>query len=136
MLVPLTDIPTTTSNCTISRHATLVIVPDGFTCVQATLAAARDECETAWADPAQALQTNTVVVDGKARHPKRSRVSGEFTFPTGSVLDEPGRSAVYYAITDAVTLHDLQPGVHTVFVSYRYADGLNGSTTFTLTVTR
>jgi hypothetical protein len=43
---------------------------------------------------------------------------------------------MYYAITDAVTLHDLQPGVHTVFVSYRYADGLQGATTFTLTVTR
>ena len=136
MLVPLTDIPTTTSNCTISRRATLVIVPDGFTCVQPTLEAARDECETAWADPAQALQMNSVVVDGKARHPKRSRVSGDFTFPAGSLLDEPGRSAVYYAITDAVTLHDLRPGVHTVFVSYRYADGLNGATTFTLTVTR
>lgn len=141
MLVPFTETPVTESACTIDRHATLVIVPDGFTCfgdaaAGATAADVRDECETAWADPAQALVTHQVVVDGRTRRTKQYRTSGEFTFPTGALLDTPGKHGPYYAITDAVILHDLEPGTHTIFVSYRYADGLNGATMFTLTVTK
>jgi hypothetical protein len=141
MLVPLTDPSTPTSSCTIDRHATLVIVADGSTCfgdVAAgdTLADARDFCESAWADPATALVEHHVVVDGKVRRTKQYRSSGDFTFPANALFADAGTQGVYYGITDAVILDGLRPGTHTIFVSYRFADGLSGATTFTLTVTK
>jgi hypothetical protein len=141
IVVPLTDPAPPTSTCTIDRHATLVVVPDGATCfgdVAAgdTLADTRTFCEADWADPSKAVVEHHVVVDGKARRTKQYRTSGEFTFPAGALFADAGTLGVYYGITDAVVLDDLSPGRHTIFVSYRYADGLNGATTFTVTVTR
>jgi hypothetical protein len=99
------------------------------------LKAARDECEAGWADPALALQEASVTIDGKAKALTTYRVSGRFTFPDGAVLDAPGVNTTYYGITSAVLLRGLKSGVHEVSVSFSYADGFAGATTFALTVT-
>ncbi len=136
MLVPLTDPPSTESACSASHDAPIVITAAGFTCWQPTLQAARNECETGWADPAQVVVEASVTVDGRAQHLKEYRVSGRFTFPDGAILDVPGTKTVYYGISSSVIMHGLRPGVHEIAVSFSYADGFEGSTTFALTVTR
>ena len=135
MSVPLTDPPSTASACTVSDDARIVIVAAGFTCWQPTLRGARDECEAGWSDPATVLQEASVTIDGKAKKLTTSRVSGRFTFPDGAILDAPGLKTPYYGITSAVILRKLKPGVHEVSISFLYADGFAGATTFELTVT-
>ena len=135
MLVPLTDPPSTGSACAVSDDARIVIVAAGATCWQPTLKAARDECEAGWADPALVLQEASVTIDGKAKKLTTARVSGRFTFPDGAILDAPGLTTAYYGITSAVILRGLKSGVHEVSVSFSYADGFAGATTFALTVT-
>ena len=135
MLVPLTDPPSTESACSVSDDARIVIVAAGFTCWQPTLKAARDECEAGWADPALVLQEASVTIDGKAKQLTTYRVFGRFTFPDGAILDAPGLKTAYYGITSAVILRGLKSGVHEVSVSFSYADGFAGATTFALTVT-
>jgi hypothetical protein len=136
MVVPSTDPATTESACSVAKGARIVITAAGFTCWQPTLAGARDECETGWADPAQILQQASVTVDGKAKDLTLYRVSGRFTFPEGAILDVPGTDTVFYGITDAVIVHGLKPGVHQISVSFSFADGFEGATTFALTVTK
>jgi hypothetical protein len=136
MLVPITDPPTAESACSVSKGAPIVITAAGFTCWQPTLEAARDECEAGWADPALALQQASVTIDGKEKKLSLSRVSGRFTFPDGAVLDVPGTETVYYGIASAAIVHGLNPGVHQVSVSFLYADGFEGATTFALTVVK
>jgi len=136
MVVPSTDPPSATSACTVSKDARIVITAAALTCWQPTRKAARDECEAAWADPALALQQASVTIDGKAQKLSLDRVSDRFTFPDGAILDLPGTKTVYYGITSAVIVHGLKRGVHEVGVSFLYADGFEGSTTFTLTVTK
>jgi hypothetical protein len=136
MLVPLTDPPTTESQCSVSKGARVVIAAAGFTCWQPTLKAARDECEAGWADPASALQQASVTIDGYEKKLSLTRVSGRFTFPDGAVLDVAGTETVYYGITSAAIVHGLNPGVHQISVSFSYADGFEGATTFALTVVK
>lgn len=135
MSVPLTDPASTVSACSVSEDARIVIAAAAFTCWQPTLKAARDECEAGWADPALVLQDASVTIDGKAKRLTTYRVSGRFTFPDGAVLDAPGLNTAYYGIASAVILRGLKSGVHEVSVSFSYADGFAGSTTFALTVT-
>ena len=63
-------------------------------------------------------------------------MSGTFTFPEGAVFDEPGLSVSYYGISQALILRGLKPGPHEISVSFLYADGFAGATTFHLTVER
>ena len=136
MLVPSTDPPTSESACSVSDDAPIVITAAGITCWLPTLTAARDECETAWADPTTVLQQASVTIDGKAKKLSLSRVSGDFTFPDGAVFDVPGTETEYYGIASAVIVHGLNPGVHQVSVAFLYADGFQGATTFALTVVK
>jgi hypothetical protein len=136
MGVPLTDPPSAEAACTVAKGARIVINAAGTTCWQPTLAAARDECEAIWADPALVLQQASVSIDGKAQKLSLDRVSGSFTFPEGAILDVAGLETVYYGITSATIVHGLNPGVHQVSVSFSYADGFEGATTFALTVTK
>lgn len=135
MLVPLTDPASTESACAASDDARIVIVAAGLTCWQPTLKAARDECEAGWADPALVLQEASVTIDGKAKELKTFRVSGRFTFPDGAIFDAAGLKTSYYGITSAVIVRGLKAGVHEVSISFSYADGFAGATTFALTVT-
>jgi hypothetical protein len=136
MLVPSTDPATSESACSVTKDARIVITAAGFTCWQPTLSAAKDECETGWADPAQILQQASVSIDGKPQQLTTYRVSDSFTFPEGAILDVAGLDTEYYGITSAAIVHGLKPGVHTVDVSFSYADGFAGATTFALTVTK
>ncbi|MEP7203633.1 MAG: hypothetical protein ABI894_13550 [Ilumatobacteraceae bacterium] len=135
MLVPLTDPPSTESACTVDEDARIIIAAAGFTCWQPTFDAARDECEAGWADPAQVLLHASVTIDGKAKRLTEYRVSGRFTFPDGAILDVPGTETVYYGITSALIVRELDEGTHEISVSFEYADGFEGATTFALTVT-
>jgi hypothetical protein len=135
MLVPQPDVPSTESACTVSDDARIVVSAAGFTCWQPTLAGAREECETAWNDPAQHLLRASVTIDGKAKRLTEYRVSGHFTFPDGAILDVPGTQSEFYGITAAVIVHGLHEGVHEVSISFEFADGFQGATTFALTVT-
>ena len=134
--VPLTDPPTAEAACTVSKDARIVITAAGFTCWQPTLSVAREECETGWADPAQSLQEASVTIDGKVQKLTTYRVSDRFTFPDGAVLDVPGTKTKYYGISVATIVHGLKRGVHEVSVSFSFADGFAGATTFALTVTK
>ena len=136
MVVPSTDPATTDSACSVSKGATIVITTGGFTCWQPTLSGAKDECETAWADPAQILQQASVTIDGKSKQLTTYRVSDSFTFPDGAILDVPGVETIFYGITAAAIVHGLKPGVHQVNVSFSFADGFAGATTFALTVAK
>ena len=135
MVVPGTDPATTESACSVSKDARIVVTTGGFTCWQPTLSGAKDECETAWADPAQILQQASVSIDGKPQKLTTYRVSDSFTFPDGAILDVAGLDTMFYGITVAAIVHGLKPGVHTVDVSFSFADGFAGATTFALTVT-
>lgn len=134
MLVPNSETPTTQSKCTVRFGAPIVISAAAFTCWDVTLELATESCETAWADPAQALLDASVKVDGKVKRLYEFRVSGKLTFPEGAILDVPGTETNYHAITDAVIVTGLRPGVHTVNISFEFADGFAGQTTFKLTV--
>ena len=135
VVVPGTDPATTESTCSVSRDARVVVATGGFTCWQPTLSGAKDECETGWADPAQILQQASVSIDGKPQKLTTYRVSDSFTFPDGAILDVAGLDTMFYGITVATVVHGLNPGVHTVDVSFSFADGFAGATTFALTVT-
>lgn len=135
MLVPLTDPPSAESSCAVSEDARIVVAAAGFSCWQPTLAGARDECEAGWADPSLELLQASVTVDGKLKRLTEYRVSGRLTFPAGAILDVPGTQTEYYGITSALIVRELKPGVHEISVSFLYADGFEGATTFELTVT-
>ena len=136
MLSPSTDPATTEAACSVSKNARVVITAAGITCWQPTLSDATEECETAWADPATILQQASVTIDGKSKQLTTYRVSDSFTFPDGAILDAPGLETVYYGISTSVIVHGLSPGVHQVSVSFAYADGFAGATTFALTVAK
>lgn len=131
MVGPLTDPATPESNCSVRVGVPVVAVAASFTCWQPTLAAAREECESGWN-----LVEADVIVDGRSQRLSEDRVSGTFTFPQGALFDEPGLNVAYYGISDAAILHGLKPGVHEISVSFLYADGFTGATTFHLTVKR
>jgi hypothetical protein len=131
MVGPLTDPATPESTCSVRVGVPVVAVAASFTCWQATLAAARDECESGWN-----LVEAAVIVDGRSQRLAEDRVSGTFTFPQGALFDEPGLNVVYYGISDATIVHGLKPGVHEISVSFLYEDGFTGATTFHLTVER
>ena len=135
IVVPSTDPATTESACSVKKGAPIVISSAAFTCWEPTLKLARSECLEGWNDPAQKLLHDSVTVDGKAKRLTPYRVSGCLTFPEGAVLDTPGVVTQYFAIGRGVVVTGLKPGVHTIFVSFEYADGFAGATTFTITVT-
>ena len=57
---------------------------------------------------------------------------GQLYFPDGAILDAAGLDTMFYGITVAAVVHGLNPGVHTVDVSFSFADGFAGATTFAL----
>ena len=131
MVGPLTDPATPESTCSVRLGTPVVAVAASFTCWQDTLAAAREECESGW----NLVEAN-VTVDGRSQRLSEDRVSGTFTFPEGAVFDEPGLTVSYYGISQAAILRGLKPGVHEISVSFLYADGFAGATTFHLAVER
>jgi hypothetical protein len=133
MVVPLTDPPSAQGACTARTGAPIFANAAGVTCWQPTAEAARDECEAVWADPAAVLVNASVTVDGRAQRLELTRVNGTFTFPPDAILDV-GSDTFYYGISLGVELHGLNPGMHQVSISFEYADGFAGATTFSVTI--
>jgi len=135
VVVPSTDPATPTSACSARADAPIVVAAASISCWDTTAALAREECETAWADPARALVDASVTVDGRPKRLSLDRVHGCLVFAEGAVLDVPGTSSHFYGIGMSTTLRGLRPGTHIVDVSFAFADGFSGATTFAITIT-
>lgn len=136
VVVPSTDPATATSACSARVGAPIVVAAASISCWDVTLELAREQCETAWADPAQSLLEASVTVDGRAKRLSLDRASGCLTFADGAVLDTPGTVSHFYGIGKSVTVRGLRRGTHVIDVSFAFADGFAGATTFTITITR
>lgn len=135
VVVPFTDPATLESTCSARVGAPIFVAAAALSCWNTTAKAARDECETTWADPALALVDALVTVDGRPKRLSLDRVSGYLVFPEDAVLDVPGTATYFYGIGMSATLRSLSPGTHVIDVSFTFADGFNGATKFTITIT-
>ena len=125
---------TTTSTCTAVAGAPVVVVAAGFFCWEARQKEARDECTSGWDDPAAALVSATVDIDGHHLRVDRHDAVGRVSFSDSLFGESDGTVAATYSIMQGAVVDSLGVGQHAVHLTFAYADGFTGDTTVTLTV--